>query len=133
MSLFINSNFPRFHVLPLMALVLLCLREAPGIAANGVERYSGVMTLPIDLFTQEGAKLERRKYEIEVESDGIRWTLSFLSEGKERIVVKGNVATGDLVDVPGMLPLVGTHYMRSSAEPLKTAQERQFSKTGLPQ
>jgi hypothetical protein len=32
-----------------------------------------------------------------------------------------------------MIPLVGTHYVRSSAEPLKTAQERQFSKTGLPQ
>src|SRR5437867_3463794 len=34
---------------------------------------------------------------------------------------------------PATFPLVGTHYLRSSAEPLQTAQERQFSKTGLPQ
>jgi hypothetical protein len=131
MTLF-NSNFSRFQALALLALALLCL-PVHGIAANGVERYSGVMTLPIDLFTQEGAKVERRKYEIVVASDGTHWTLSFLSEGKERVVVKGEIAIGDLFNVPGMLPLVGTHYMRSSTVPLKTAQERQFSKTGLPQ
>jgi hypothetical protein len=91
------------------------------------------MTSPIDLFTQEGAKIEKRKYHVEVTSDGILWTLSFLQEGKGPISVKGKLAAGDLFSLPAMIPLLGTHYMRSSTVPLKTAQERQFSKTGLPQ
>jgi len=91
------------------------------------------MTSPIDLFTQEGAKIEKRKYDVEVTSDGILWTLSFLQEGKDPVSVKGKLAAGDLFSLPAMIPFAGTHYMRSSAEPLKTAQERQFSKTGLPQ
>jgi hypothetical protein len=132
-NLFINSNLSRFQALALLVLALLCLPGTHGIAATAVERYTGLMTLPIDLFTQDGTKLEKRKYEIEVVSDGNHWTLSFLPEGKDRVVVKGNLAAGDLFNVPGMMPLVGTHYMHSSAELLKTAQERQFSKTGLPQ
>jgi len=96
-------------------------------------RYTGSMTSPIDLFTQDGAKLEKRKYDVEVTSDGTLWTLSFLQEGKDPVSMKGKLAAGDFFHLPGMMPLLGTHYMRSSAEPLKTAQERQFSKTGLPQ
>jgi hypothetical protein len=133
LNLFINSNLLWFQTFVLLVLPLLCLPGSPGIAATAIEGYSGAMTLPIDLFTQGGTKLEKGKYQIEIASDGTHWTLSFISEGKERVVVKGNVAAGDLFNVPGTLPLVGTHYMRSSAEPLKTAQERQFSKTGLPQ
>jgi hypothetical protein len=133
MSPLFSSNLSRFQALAFLVLTVLWLLGNRGIAATAVERYTGVMTLPINLFTQEGAKTERGKYEIEVASEGTRWTLSFLSEGKDPVVVKGNLAAGDLFNVLGMMPLVGTHYMRSSAEPLKTAQERQFSKTGLPQ
>ena len=64
---------------------------------------------------------------------GLIWTLSFLQEGKGPVGVKGKLAAGDLFSLPAMIPLLGTHYMRSSTERLKTAQERQFSKTGLPQ
>ena len=131
MNLFTNSNLLRLQPIILLALALLWLNR--GVAATAPERYTGVMTLPIDLFTQEGTKLEKGKYDIEVASDGTQWTLSFLPVGKNRIVVKGAIATGDLFIVPALIPLVGTHHMRSSSEPLKTAQERQFSRTGLPQ
>ena len=115
-------------------MTLLCLAAIPrSITASDVVRYTGSMTSPIDLFTQEGAKIEKRKYDVTVTSDGTLWTLSFLQEGKGPVSVQGKLAAGDLFSLPGMMPLVGTHYMRSSAEPLKTAQERQFSKTGLPQ
>jgi hypothetical protein len=133
LNLFIRPNLSQFQVLPLLVLALLCLLGTRGIAATPTERYTGAMTLPIDLFTQGGTKLEKGKYDIEVASDGTQWTLSFLPVGKDRIVVKGAIATGDLFSVPALIPLVGTHHMRSSSEPLKTAQERQFSKTGLPQ
>ena len=115
-------------------MTLLCLAAIPrSITASDVVRYTGSMTSPIDLFTQEGAKIEKRRYDVTVTSDGTLWTLSFLQEGKGPVSVQGKLAAGDLFSLPAMIPLVGTHYMRSSAEPLKTAQERQFSKTGLPQ
>ena len=136
MNVLINSNLSRFHAFALLVLALLCLPGSRGIGdeATAGQRYTGVMTLPIDLFTLEGTKIEKGRCEIEVYVfDGTRWILSFVPESKIRVVVKGNPATGDLFIMPGMMPLVGTHYMRSSAEPLKTAQERQFSKTGLPQ
>jgi len=132
LNLFIHSRLSRFQALTLPIVAVLCLVGSRGIAAPAVERYTGTMTLPIDLFTREGIKLEKRKYQIEIASDGTHWTLSFLPEGKDRVVVKGEIAVGDLF-LGRAIPLLGTHYMRSSSEPLKTAQERQFSKTGLPQ
>ena len=132
----IHSNLWRVRAFALVVLAL-CLPGSRGIGDEAVEasqRYTGVMSLPIDLFTQEGTKLEKGRCEIEVYVfDGTRWILSFVPESRSRVVVKGNLAAGDLFIMPGMMPLVGTHYMRSIAEPLKTAQERQFSKTGLPQ
>jgi len=134
LSLVIDPEPSRFQALSGLVLAIMFLVGASrAIAVTGAERYAGVMTLPIDLFTQEGIKIEKRKYEIEVTSYGTHWTLSFLTEGKDRVVVKGNVAVGDPFILPAMIPLVGTHHMRSSSEPLRTAQERQFSKTGLPQ
>ena len=117
-----------------LVMTLFCLTGIPreAMAADAV-RYLGTMTIPIDLFTQEGARIEKRKYEIEVRSDGSHWILSFLREGQNAVVVRGSVPVGDPFNLPAVVPLVGTHYLRSSAEPLKTAQERQFSKTGLPQ
>ena len=136
MNVLINSNLSRFHTFALLVLALLCLPGSRGIGdeATAGQRYTGVMTLPIDLFTPEGTKIEKGRCEIEVHvSDGTRWILSFLPENKPRVVMKGSLVADDFLNMPGMMPLVGTHYMRSSAEPLKTAQERQFSKTGLPQ
>ena len=125
-----QSSKPRFK----LVVTLFCLAGIPrGVSAADTVRYTGPMTIPIDLFTQDGTRIEKRKYELEVSSDGSHWTLSFLLEGKDRVAVKGNVPVGDPFSLPAVVPLVGTHYLRSSAEPLKTAQERQFSKTGLPQ
>lgn len=118
-------------------VLALCLPGKRGIGdelATAPQRYLGMMALPMDLITQEGTKIEKGKCEIEVYVlEGARWILSFLPESKRRVIVKGKLEAGDPFDLSAMTPLVGTHYMRSSAEPLKTAQERQFSKTGLPQ
>lgn len=132
----IHSDLWRLHAFVLMVLAL-CLPGKRGIGdelATAPQRYLGMMALPMDLITQEGTKIEKGKCEIEVYVlEGARWILSFLPESKRRVIVKGKLEAGDPFDLSAMTPLVGTHYMRSSAEPLKTAQERQFSKTGLPQ
>ena len=130
----VGQNCSRFRFQFRLVLTLFCLTGIPrGVSAADAIRYTGTMTLPIDLLTQDGTRIEKRKYELEVAPDGNHWTLSLLLEGKDRLAVKGNAPVGDPFNLPAGMPLVGTHYLRSSAEPLKTAQERQFSKTGLPQ
>src|SRR6266511_3757015 len=99
----------------------------------GAESYKGPITLPIDLYTVEGIRLAKGKYETEIEVDKDHFILSFHSEGKTIAVIGGEEVQGDLFTLPATVPLAGVHYLRSSAEPIQTAQERQFSKTGLPQ
>ena len=131
----VGQDCSRFRFQFRLVLTLFCLAGIPRgvLSAADAIRYTGTMSLPIDLLTQDGTRIEKRKYEIEVVPDGNHWTLFFLLEGKDRVAVKGNAPVGDPFNLPAVVPLVGTHYLRSSAEPLKTAQERQFSKTGLPQ
>src|SRR5262245_62555707 len=83
-----------------------------GTAAPAAEHYTGTMVLPIDLFTEKGTKIEKGKYAVEISPAENRWTLSFLSESKSRIEVKGNAATGDPFVLPATIPLLGTHYLR---------------------
>jgi hypothetical protein len=114
----------------LCALFLLfTLCSASAIA----ETYKGQITLPIDLYTTEGTGLPKGKYEIQVNVDKQRFLLSFHSAGKSVAELAGHEMQGDLFNLPATVPLVGTQYLRSSAEPVQTAQERQYSKTGLPQ
>src|SRR5262247_2877244 len=80
------------------SLVLFVLAFYPqivhGTAAPAAEHYTGTMVLPIDLFTEKGTKIEKGKYAVEITPAENRWTLSFLSESKSRIEVKGNAVTG---------------------------------------
>ena len=114
-------------------LGLLCVLFIMHSVSASAESYKGPVTLPIDLYTAEGVRLEKGKYETEIKVHQDHFTLSFLSVGKTIAVIEGEEIQGDLFNLPATVPLVGTHYLRSSAEPVQTAQERQFSKTGLPQ
>jgi len=114
-------------------LGLLCVLFILRCVSAGAESYKGLVTLPIDLYTVEGIRLAKGKYETEIKVDKNRFILSFYSEGKTIAVIGGEEVQGDLFTLPATLPLAGTHYLRSSADPLQTAQERQFSKPGLPQ
>ena len=131
----LKKRIPAPSRAPILMLAALWLFVNRSGSAAPVERYTGEIILPIDFFTEQGIRIEKHKWKIEVASDGSQWTLSFLPspDKKDGAIVKGNVATGDPFLLPAMIPLVGTHHMRSSSELLRTAQERQFSKTGLPQ
>jgi hypothetical protein len=115
--------------LGLLACFLLGL-QGLGAAA---ESYTGSLILPGDLYTREGASLPRGKYEIKIRVDNDQYSLAFHSDGKAETVIAGEQIQGDLFKFPATIPMVGTHHLRSSADPVQTAQERQFSKTGLPQ
>jgi hypothetical protein len=118
------------RTVPKMWLCSLFILQS--LSATAADGYRGPINLPIDLFTADGVKLPKGKYETEIKVDKEHFTLSFQSEGKTIAVIDGEIQD-DPFTLPATVPLVGTHYLRSSAERLQTAQERQFSKTGLPQ
>jgi hypothetical protein len=100
---------------------------------TAAESYKGSLVLPVDLYTREGTRLPKGKYEIQIRVDNDRYSLAFHSDDKVDTVITGQQIQGDLFNLPATIPIVGTHYLRSSADPTQTAQDRQFSKTGLPQ
>jgi hypothetical protein len=94
--------------------------------------YQGMMKLPIELFPADGARLEPGEYNIEVKAVKGAYELLFLLNQHTIVSVEGH-PLDDAEEGPALgLPIVGTHYMRSSAEPYATDAERQKSKTGLP-
>ena len=114
-------------------LLLSCALAVCTALAETTPSYKGLMRLPIDLYTADGIRLEKGRYELEVRRDRGHPELVFLVNGKVNAIANGRVPQGDPFQLPATRPLVGTHYLRSSAEPVRTAQERQYSKTGRAQ
>ena len=89
------------------------------------------MQIPVDLYTAQGIRLEAGRYELEVKQQESGYTLVFTTSGRISAVVK-EVKGEDSAVAAAEIPLVGTHYMRSSNEPVLTAFERCTSRTGKP-
>ena len=94
--------------------------------------YKGLMRIPIDLVTAEGVRLEKGTYELEVKSETTGCVLSFSSGGHVKAIVSP-VSSSNPALISARIPVVGTHYLRPSNEPLPTGEERRFSKTGRAQ
>jgi hypothetical protein len=113
---------------------LFCAAIATVFAfAQAPVSYQASITLPTDLFTPDGVRLEKGRYQIEVKLQTISGSLTFLADHRKKAVVNGQAPPGDPGVLPATIPLMGALYLRSSADPVATAQERQFSKTGRAQ
>ena len=111
-------------------LVALC---AVSVFAQDSQSYRGLIRIPVELRTADGTRLGKGQYETEVQIREKHFTLTFHQSGLEKARVDGKLREGDSAAISASIPLVGTSYMRSSADPVATAQERQFSKTGRAQ
>jgi hypothetical protein len=100
------------------------------LGAAAPPSYKGVLTIPVDLYSADGTQIPKGRYDVEIRSENAAYTLSFVQEGKRIALVKQRAAGSTS---SASIPLIGTQFLRSSADPVQTAQERQFSKTGLPQ
>ena len=120
----------RVHSSLLSFLVILC--AIPAYSQNA-RSYRGLIRIPVDLHTGEGTRLEKGQYEMEIKLLEDHSTLSFRLNGLEKANVEGKLRERDSDAMSAAVPLVGTNYMRSLADPVGTAQERQFSKTGRAQ
>ena len=103
------------------------------VCAQAPISYKGPITLPFDLYAPGGTRLEKGEYQIEVKLGKEGGSLTFLADHKARTVVNGQTPRGDPAVMPATNPVMGALYLRSSADPVLTGQERQFSKTGRAQ
>jgi hypothetical protein len=118
----------QFRVLVFSLLSLVSTRSF----AVDLPSYKGLMRIPVQLFTPQGTTLEIGQYELEVKPENNDYVLTFSSAGQVKAVVKPLAdPNSDLASA--RIPLVGTHYMRSSTEPVLTGEVRRFSKTGATQ
>lgn len=111
-------------------LWLLLIQGAPVTPAPS---YNGLIRLPIDLYTVEGTHLAKGQYKIEVKLENGRCNLAFSQDEATPVSLKGEALGDDLGFPPVAMPLVGTQYLRSSADPIGTEAERHSSKTGRAQ
>jgi hypothetical protein len=113
---------------------VICLLFTSSIEMKAAEiaSYKGLMRIPVDLITADGIRLEKGLFELEVKFEAAGYVLSFSSGGHVKAVVKP-VPQSDAVPASASIPIVGTHYLRPSTEPLLTGEERRFSKTGRTQ
>ena len=102
-----------------------------GVATATAEVYVTEIRLDRDLFTEDGRRLDRGGFDLEVRREEEGCSLVFLRGEEVVATVPGQVAAESKTD--RVIPLVGTLYLRSTAVPLGTAEERQLSKTGRPQ
>jgi len=99
---------------------------------TSVPSYKGSMRLPLDLVTSDGIQLSQGLYDLEVKPESTDYILIFSRAGQTKARVH-SIPADDPAAASAHLPVVGTHYLRSTADPLLTAQERQSSKTGRSQ
>ena len=104
----------------------LCVFVGVALAAQTAQYYTGLMRLPLDLYTADGVRIEKGEHRLEIKPEAGGYVLLF-PEAEARVAQLSEPVSN------GTVPLVGAHYLRSSLEPVLTAEERHFSKTGRPQ
>jgi len=114
---------------------IVCLLLIPSLhlKASDEPSYKGLMRIPIDLMTPDGIRLEKGQYELEVKPEAGGHVLSFSLGGHVKAIVKPAADLDPTISSSASIPVVGTHYLRSSTEPLASGEERRFSKTGRAQ
>ena len=119
-----RSRYARTLITPILALGL-------GVATATAEVYVTEIRLDRNLYTEDGQRLDQGGFDLEVRREEEGCSLVFLKGEEVVAAVAGQEAAESETD--RVIPLVGTLYLRSTAVPLGTAEERQLSKTGRPQ
>lgn len=102
------------------------------LGASPLSYRSGI-TSPVGLLAPDGSRLEKGQYDIEVKVADGRYDLVWLRNDRPVASINGEVLKDDAIAPRAARLLIGTLYLRSSADPVGTEAERHFSKTGFPQ
>ena len=112
-------------------MLVAILMAGLGSLCAAAEVYVTEIRLDRNLFTEDGRRLDRGGFDLEVRREEEGCSLVFLKG--EQIVATVAGQEGSETEMGRAIPLVGTLYLRSTAVPIGTAEERQLSKTGRPQ
>jgi hypothetical protein len=112
----------------LTLLMLMASTLAPAVAPS----FTGFIRLPVELYAADGTHLQKGEYTIQVKQESGHYSLIFLQNDQPKATIKGETVSADADSVPVDLPLIGTQFLRSSADPLGSEAERHWSKSGLP-
>ena len=107
---------------------------APGSAPATVPQpsFSADLRLPVDVYAADGTRVEKGEYTVQVKQDAGRFTLVFLQGTEPKATIKGETLSQDATAAGFSTPLIGTQFLRSSADPVGTETERHWSRNGLP-
>jgi len=112
----------------LTLFILMAASTAPAAAPS----FTGFIRLPVELYSADGTHLEKGQYAVQVKQESGHYSLIFLQNDEPKATIKGEMLSADADTGPVDLPLIGTQFLRSSADPVGSEAERHFSKSGLP-
>ncbi len=115
-----------------ICLLVGLLMTSGSASALAPPSFSGSLRLPVDLYAAKGAHLEKGEYSIRVKQVNGQYSLTFTQDNHPKLTVKGEILREDAGDENASLPLIGTQYLHSSADPVGTEAQRHFSHSGLP-
>lgn len=114
--------------------VLLLLASLFTLILLGQEAASYVtqLHLPGDLYTAKGRVLEKGNYDLRLRLENGQSSLAFLKKEQPVAVVSGRPYDEEATD-DWVVPVLGTIFLRSTAVPIGTDEERHYSETGQAQ
>lgn len=113
----------------LLLLALLFTSILPGREAAS---YVTQLHLPGDLYTAKGTVLEKGNYDLRLRLENGKSSLVFLKEERPVAVVSGRPYDEETAE-DWIVPVLGTLFLRSTAVPIGTDEERHYSETGQAQ
>ncbi len=94
--------------------------------------YVTQLHLPGVLYTAKGTVLEKGNYDLQLRSENGQSSLTFLKEERPVAVVTGRPYDEQTTE-NWVVPVLGTLFLRSRADPIGTDEERHYSETGQAQ
>ena len=113
----------------LLVLVVLFTAILPGQTAAS---YVTQIRLPGDLYTAKGIVLQKGNYDLQLRIENGLYSLAFLQEERPVAVVAGRPYDERTAE-NWVVPVLGTLFLRSTADPIGTDEERHYSETGQAQ
>ena len=110
-------------------MALLFPASLPGQAAAS---YVTELRLPGKLYTANGTVLRKGSYDLRLQVENGVYSLAFLREERPVAVVAGRSCDEQTAE-NWVVPVLGTLFLRSTAEPIGTDEERHYSETGQAQ
>ncbi len=115
----------------LLTLLLASFLTAP-VPGRDAAAYVSQVYPPRDLYTGEGVLLEKGPYNLQLRWEKGHHSLAFLREEAIIALVNGQSHREEAGE-KWIIPVVGTIFLRSTAQPIGTDEERHYSKTGRAQ